>query len=63
MGARWLELVAPRREDLPPRLHEALRLAEPDFMAAPKDPAAPTEERAVVSAARILSLAVEPRSR
>ena len=58
VGAAWLELVALRRDDLPAHLHEAFAVVETEFLAAPEDPAALTEERAVAAAERILRLAV-----
>ena len=59
VGAAWLELVALRRDDLPAHLHEAFAVVEAEFLAAPEDPAALTEEQAVAAAERILRLAVE----
>ena len=41
VGAAWLEVVALRREDLPPRLHEAFGAVGAAVLAAPDDPAAP----------------------
>jgi hypothetical protein len=59
VGAAWLELMALRRDDLPPALHEAFDVVEGEMLAAPDDPATLTDEVAIAAADRILRLAVE----
>jgi hypothetical protein len=59
VGAAWLELMALRRDDMPPALHEAFGAVEGEMLAAPDDLSTITDEAAIDAAERILRLAVE----
>lgn len=59
VGAAWLELMALRRDDLPPALHEAFADVEDEMLAAPDDVTTVTDEAALAAAERILRLAIE----
>jgi hypothetical protein len=59
VGAAWLELMALRRDDLPPALHDEFGAVESEMLSAPDDLATLTDESAIAAAERILRLAVE----
>jgi hypothetical protein len=58
LSAAWVELLALRRDDLPPALQEAFAVVEAEMLAAPDDPATLDDETAIAAAERILRLAV-----
>ncbi len=58
VSAAWLELMALRRDDLPPALQDAFGIVESEMLSAPDDPHALGDEAAGAAAERILQLAV-----
>jgi hypothetical protein len=58
VSAAWLELMALRRDDLPPTLQEAFGVIEAEMLTAPDDPLTLGDEAASTAAERILRLAV-----
>jgi hypothetical protein len=59
LSAAWVELLAVRRDDLPPALREPFAVVAAEVLAAPDDPATLDDETALVSAERLLRLALE----
>ncbi len=57
VGTAWVELLALRREDVPPPLQEAFGAIEAEMLSAPEDPTTLSEQLAAAAADRMVRLA------